>query len=474
MAADQGRPRSELDLSVPRRIHVVAAGGAGMSAIARVLAGSGHHVSGSDSSDGARLRSLAAIGVQTMVGHSAGNLGDAGDLDALVVSSAVGEDNVEVEQARRSGVPVYDRRRFLPLLADRQPLLSVSGTHGKTTTSSMLAVALRGAGVEISWLIGADVPALGSPAAYHPGPYLVLEADESDGSFLASPRAGAVVTNLEADHLEYWGDWEALRSGFVEFVEGTDGPVVLCADDPATAELASCRARDRIITYGTSGAADVRLGALDEGADHSSFQLHSAGRTREVTLGMPGRHNALNATGALALVDALGHDLDRAAQALASHSGVYRRFETLGRSGGVSVVDDYAHLPSEVEAILAAARSRSKGRLVVVYQPHRYSRTQALAGSFAASFVDADVVVITELYPAGEKARPGVSGRLVLDAVSAQHRGPVIWAADLDAAASAVLDLAQPGDTVLTVGAGDVRTVGEIVLGALDASGERQ
>ncbi len=457
------------DLDAFARVHVVAAGGAGMSAIARILVESGLEVSGSDEADGPRLRALAELGVRTAVGHSADAVEGA---DALVVSTAVGDDNVEVRSALERGIPVFRRREFLPLLAGRQPLLSVSGTHGKTTTSSMLAVGLAGAGVEVSWLIGAEVPALGAAAAHRDGPYLVLEADESDGSFLAAPRAGAMVTNLEADHLEFWGDWAALQEAFVEFVEGTDGPVVVCADDPGSAALARAATDGRVRTYGASVESDHRLTELRETPQGSSFTLASRGGSSEhrVSLAMPGAHNALNAAGALALIAELGHDVDRAAEALGSHTGVHRRFEKLGEACGVTVIDDYAHLPTEVEAALAAARSRTAGRVVAVFQPHRYSRTQALGASFGPSFDSADVVVVTELFAAGEEPRPGVSGRLVHEAVAAAHRGEVIWATDLHEAADAAAGVLRPGDTLVTVGAGNVREAGEAVLRSLEGS----
>lgn len=460
MAADAVPPLDE-----PRRIHIVAVGGAGMSAIARVLVEAGHDVSGSDAVAGPRLAPLAELGVHISVGHEAANVAG---VDAVVVSTAVSEDNVEVIAARKAGTGVFTRREFLPALARQQPLLSVSGTHGKTTTSSMLAVALRGAGVSISWLIGADVPALGAAAAHHDGPYLVLEADESDGSFLAEPRAGALVTNLESDHLEFWGDWEALRMAFVDFVAKTAGPVVLCADDPGSAGLLESAGRDDVITYGTTEDSDVRMVGLSEDRHGSHFDIVTVESTHRVSLPMPGRHNALNATGAIALVGALGHDVPAAIAALGSHSGVHRRFETRGISAGVEVLDDYAHLPTEVEATLGAAKSRASGRVVAVFQPHRYSRTQSLGTSFGGSFAAADVVVITEIFPAGEQPRPGVSGRVVHEAIESRHPGEVHWAETLQDAVELLLELLGPGDTLVTVGAGDVREVGDLVLGGLE------
>jgi UDP-N-acetylmuramate--alanine ligase len=359
-------------------------------------------------------------------------------------------------------------------MAACQPLLSVTGTHGKTTTSSMLAVALKATGPPISWLIGAPVPSLGSSAEYNEGPWMVLEADESDGSFMAGPREGAVVTNLEADHLEYWGDWDSLRRAFAEFVDGTDGPVVICADDPGSAVLAEAR-RDggANVTYGT-GDVDYAVADLRVSGRWSLFDLVAPSGRYPVRLLLPGRHNALNAAGALALVSELGLDLSSAIEGLTTHTGVQRRFERRGSAGGVEVVDDYAHLPSEVVAALEAGSASTEGRLVVVFQPHRYSRTQALWAEFAESFDAADVLVLTDIYPAGETAREGVSGKLIHDAVAARSRvlgsSPTpLWAPTLEEVAAMLDEVLVEGDLLMTVGAGDVRDVGDMVLAARGA-----
>lgn len=459
------------DLSRPRRVHVVAVGGAGMSAIAMVLAGAGHHVTGSDASESPNLEALRRAGIEVAVGHDARAVRGA---EVVVVSSAVPADNVEVEAALAAGLPVLSRREFLPAMAARQPLLSVTGTHGKTTTSSMLAVALRGTGTPISWLIGAPVPALGSAAEYNDGPWMVLEADESDGSFLAGPRAGAVVTNLEADHLEYWGDWDSLVGAFGEFVDGTGGPVALCADDPgAAALLEAARDGDRRVTYG-SGDVDYAMSDLHIDEGWSRFDLVSPAGRHPVRLRLPGRHNALNATGALALVSELGLDLGPAIEALEAHTGVHRRFDRRGSAAGVEVVDDYAHLPTEVAAALEAGSMAAKGRLVVVFQPHRYSRTQALWSEFAQCFGAADVLVLTDIYPAGEPPREGVSGKLIHDAVttrgSSKGASAVVWAPSLGDVARALEGILREGDLLMTVGAGDVRDIGDVVLEARGGS----
>jgi UDP-N-acetylmuramate--alanine ligase len=456
-------PGADLSLARPRRVHVVAAGGAGMSAIATVLAQQGHRVSGSDQVDSAALDRLRASGVDVHVGHDARYVGDA---ELVVVSTAVAEDNVEVVAARERGVPVLRRIDLLPQLAAAQPFLSVSGTHGKTTTTSMLATALVAAGVEPSYLIGAEVAALGGAAAHGNGDWFVIEADESDGSFLAGPRAAALVTNIEPDHLEFWGGWDQLRAGFERFLAETDGPRVVCADDP---EAAAIGRRVGAVGYGCSQDAAYRIEALELSARGSSFVLVHADDRVEVVVPAPGLHNALDAAGALAVVGELGVDLDAAAGGLASFTGAARRFERRGSAAGVEFVDDYAHLPTEVRAALAAGRSGGWPRVVAVFQPHRYSRTEALWEEFATAFDDADLLVLTEIYAAGEAPRPGVDGALLLDAV---HRArpalPLRWCPSLDDVVDTLAAELTAGDLCITVGAGDVTTVADRVIGRLE------
>ena len=461
-------PEPVVDLSHRRGVHVVAVGGAGMSAIATLLAEGGHRVTGSDAVDGPALPPLRALGVAVTVGHDAANVGGA---ELVVASTAVPDTNPEVQEARRRGIPVLRRREFLPAFAAAQPFLSVAGTHGKTTTSSMLAVALQGAGHDPSFLIGAPVPALGGAAGLRGGRWLVLEADESDASFLAGPRAGALLTNAEADHLEFWGGWEQLRAGFLRFLTETDGPTVVCADDPGAAALG---AEAGSLTYGRADGATYRIAGLDLGRAGSTFTLHgpgpgggASGVGVTVRLALPGAHNATNAAGALALVGGLGLDVGAAARALAAHTGLHRRFERRGEAGGVVVVDDYAHLPTEVRAALAAARGSGWDRVVVVFQPHRYSRTQALWREFGDAFGDADVLVLTDVYPAGEAPRPGVDGHLLVDAVREATGSEAVWAPSLDDVVDVLQALLRPGDLLMTVGAGDVRDVGDRVLSAI-------
>jgi len=443
-----------------------------MSAIATVLAQSGHSVSGSDAVDSPVLRNLERLGVKVQVGHAASAVVGA---EFVVASTAVPESNPELSAARDAGIPILRRRDLLPSFAQVQPFLSVAGTHGKTTTSSMLAVALQAAGENPSFIVGAEVAALSAAAGYHHGRWMVLEADESDGTFLAGPRDGALVTNLEPDHLEFWGGWDQLREGFVEFLANTSGPRLVCADDAGSAALANderAAAGRAISTYGVDPSATHRMVDLELGRGGSSFRLEGPAGGVRVDLAVPGQHNAVNAAGALALAVELGVDAEAAARGLALHSGVARRFEHRGEVGGITFIDDYAHLPTEVRAALAAGRSGGWERVVVVFQPHRYSRTEALGAEFGACFEDADVVVLTDIYPAGEAPRPGVTGRLVLDAaLEIDASADIRWADNLEAAAEVLATELRPGDICLSVGAGDVTTIADLVQERLGSSG---
>lgn len=458
MTAASARP-APLDLSSPRRVHVVAVGGAGMSGIATILAQQGHTVTGSDLVEGPALPGLRELGVRITIGHDP----EAVDgVDAVVVSTAVPADDPEIRRARERHVPVLSRRDLLPAFAAVQPFVSITGTHGKTTTSSMTAAVLRGVGADPSFLVGARVPVLGAAAGSGAGEWFVLEADESDGSFLSGPRAAGLVTNVEPDHLEFWGGWEQLCEGFATFLSETDGPTVVCADDPEALRLGSeVGARG----YGTHEGAAHRIVDLDLGPRGSTFTFRSRGQEAQVRLAVPGRHNALNAAGALAIASELGIDAAPAADALAAYTGVARRFEDRGSAAGVQLVDDYAHLPTEVQAALAAGRSGGWSRVVAVFQPHRYSRTQALWQEFAGAFSDADLLVLTDIYPAGEAPRPGVSGRLLLDAVLGEDPDAELrWCPTLDDVVELLAEELRPGDLCLSLGAGDVTTLADRLL----------
>ena len=444
------------DLTRPLVVHVVGVGGAGMSAIAEVLVAMGHRVSGSDLRGGPTTDRLAALGVDVAVGHDATNLPEGCDL--VAISTAIPPTNPEVVAAEEGDVPVVRRATVLAAIAATRATVAVAGTHGKTTTSSMLALVLVEAGLRPSFIIGGDVNEIGSGAAWDDGELFVVEADESDGTFLELPRHAAIVTNVEPDHLEHYGSWEGLREAFARFVADTPGPVVACVDDPGAAELVEGTGA---VTYGSDPSARHRLVGLTSSRVGCRFELTDGDAVLgEVRLPVPGEHNARNAAGAVAMAMALGAPFEAGATALGRFGGVARRFEHRGEVGGVTFVDDYAHLPTEVAAALAAARSGGWERVVCTFQPHRYSRTAALWQDFADAFDDADVLVVTGIYPAGETPRPGVTGKLVLDAVLAAH--PWRRAAWLPHRADVVAFLAQElrdGDLCLTLGAGDLTTL---------------
>ena len=413
-----GRP--EPDVSGRRRkFHVVGIGGAGMSAIATALVGLGHRVTGSDLKDSPVVDRSRALGIEVSIGHDASNVGDA---DSVALSTAIPKSNPELMEAERRGLEVLTRAEVLAAICGTKRTVAVAGSHGKTTTSSMLALILRHAGWNPSFIIGGDLNEVGSGAVWDDGEWLVVEADESDGTFLHLPREAAILTSVEPDHLEHWGGEQQLIEGFRQFLGGVTGPKVVCADDPGAAELA---AEVGATTYGRSPESEYLITGVELAAASATFQVEPRkGETLTVALPVPGLHNVLNAAGALTLAVELGVEPADAVAALARFGGVARRMEFRGERDGITFIDDYAHLPGEVECAIDAARNGQWNRVVVVFQPHRFSRTASLAPSFARSFDEADVVVITEIYPAGEAPRPGVTGKLVVDAVAAGAGGP--------------------------------------------------
>jgi UDP-N-acetylmuramate--alanine ligase len=446
----------DLDLSTPRALHVVGVGGAGMSGIAAVLTRMGHRVSGSDLKDSPAMARLRLLGVDARVGHRAEHLPAA--VDAVVCSSAIPPTNPEVAAALERGVPVLRRADALRALVATRRSVAVAGSHGKTTTSSMLALCLRAAGWHPSFLIGGDLHEVGSNAAYDDGEWLVVEADESDGTFLELAPDAAIVTNVAADHLDHYGTFDALVDAFARFLDGVAGPRVVGADDPVAARLAA--SRPEVKTFGWSSS-DYRLDDYTGGREGSRFRLHRGDEPLGVLeLPIPGRHNALNATAAAALALELGVGFDAVARALRGFGGVARRFQFRGDIGGVTLIDDYAHNPGKVAAVLRAAREGGWRHVVAVFQPHRYSRTATLWRDYADAFVDADQVVLTDIYGAEETPQPGVTGRLVLRAILDAHPAtPVTYLPRRDDVIEHALGLARPGDVLVTLGAGDLTTV---------------
>jgi UDP-N-acetylmuramate--alanine ligase len=454
-----------VDLRRPRRIHLVGVGGAGMSAIAEILHGTGHTVSGSDLTASRTLERLAGMGLRTFVGHAADQVGEA---EIVATSTAVPADNPEVVEARRRGLPVLRRAEILAAITRSWRTIAVAGTHGKTTTSAMLAAALQGSGLDPSFIVGGDLRDLGRGAAVGAGEFLVVEADESDGTFVELAAWAVVVTNVEPDHLEHYGGFNGLLDAFERFVDQPPGPRVVCVDDPGAAALAA--RVDGALTYGTDPGARYRIVDPLPTPAGITFTIDGPPGRFEVRLHQPGMHNARNATAAFATAVALGAAPAEVAAALTAFGGVGRRFEPRGSAAGVTFVDDYAHLPTEVAAAIAAARSLGPDRLVVVFQPHRYSRTEQLWRTFTDSFVGADLLVVTGVYPAGEAPRPGVSGRLIADDVAAAHpRAAVRYVEGLDDAARLLSGVLRPGDLCLTLGAGDLTQLPDRLAADLEA-----
>jgi UDP-N-acetylmuramate--alanine ligase len=444
-----------IDLDSPRRIHVVGVGGAGMSAIAVVLKAMGHTVTGSDQRDSTVLERIAAAGVVTKVGHDAQEVEG---VDAVAISTAIRDDNPAVVAANAQGIPVYRRAEVLAGICAQRATVAVAGTHGKTTTSSMLSLMLVEAQWHPSFIIGGEVNEIGGGAAWGDGEWFVVEADESDGTFLELPRKAAIITNVAPDHLEHYGGYDQLRDAFARFARETDGPVVV-GDAPDLAELTE--GATNIVTVGTDAASRYVIDNVERQRSNVRFTLrrgsHSALPYFVPTAGM---HNARNAAVAAAMALELGVPAEATQAALARFAGVARRFQFRGAQRGVDYVEDYAHLPDEVEVAIAAARDGGWDRVVVVFQPHRYSRTQQLAADFATSFDGADHVIVTDIYASGEAPRPGVTGRLVVDAVRAARPDlGVTWLPGRSDLAPHLAGIMRPGELCLLLSAGDLTSV---------------
>ncbi|WP_125615631.1 UDP-N-acetylmuramate--L-alanine ligase [Specibacter cremeus] len=461
------------------RVHFIGIGGAGMSAIARILAARGVPVSGSDAKASPILDELAGLGARIHAGHDAAHVAGA---DTVVVSTAIRETNPELAAARAAGLRVLHRSQALAAAMADDRVVAVAGTHGKTTTTSMITVLLREAGIDASFAVGGTVRALGVNGRAGSADVFVAEADESDASFLNYRPRIAVVTNVEPDHLDHYGTAEAVYRAFDEFVTllPAGGLLVACADDPGALALAgtASAAGIRTRTYGYAADADVRISAgaaasarAGDPAAHATltFTREAGSPSVALDLHVPGEHNVRNAAAAVAVAVELGVPAADAAAALGAFTGAARRFEAKGERRGVRVYDDYAHHPTEVAAALRAAREVAAGhRVHVLFQPHLFSRTREFAAEFAAALDLADVVAVLDIYPAREDPIPGVTSELVTDALTV----PLGYAPDAAAAVRALADGAVSGDIILTVGAGDVTAFGADLLEALTRPGD--
>ena len=456
------------DLRPIRHVHIVGIGGAAMSGLGHILLTDGHRVTGSDLSEGPELAQLRAAGATVWSGHDAAHIAGAG---LVAISTAVRQSNPEVVAAIANAVPLAGRPAMMEAISSRKRTVAISGTHGKTTTSAMATVALDAAGFAPSFLVGARLPQLGRGVRWVPGPWFVAEADESDSSFLRFRAEAAIVTNLEEDHLDFHETMENLEAAFDTFLDQAATARVVCADDAGARRLAARHAGS--VTYGTADDADYRIANYERLGLGARFDVEAPGGERfEVRLQTGGIHNARNATAVLAMGAALGAEERLVLDGLAGFRGVERRFEFRGVANGVTFVDDYAHLPAKVAATLQAARAAAEDagwkRIVVVFQPHRFTRVRSLGKDFADSFVCADLVVVTPIYAAGQDPIPGVTSRVVSDAIRARHpESNVVDADDREGLIGYLMAELLPGDLCLTLNAGDLTALPDELLARL-------
>ncbi len=449
------------DLSTIRRIHMIGIGGAGMRNLAKLLIARGIEVTGSDLKESKGLLELRELGAGVSVGHAAEQVGEP---DAVAISSAILERNVELAAARRRGLPVWARAQVLGAAARGKRAIAVAGTHGKTTTTAMTALILEHAGLDPTFVVGGEPNETGSGARSGRGDLFVAEADESDGSFLLLRPDVGIITNVELDHVDFYpGGLAEIEAAFATFADASER-VVVCADDPGAMRVASATARP-VVTYGTAAGSDVLLLVGSVGPGGAEGELRDGDEAAQLRLAVDGEHNLLNAAAAAAAARLVGVPLAVAAKALASFRGVHRRFEHRGSARGADFYDDYGHVPTELAVTLQVARRTSPRRLVAVFQPHRYSRTQALWRELGESLVEADVVVVTDVYGADQDPIPGVTGKLVVDGIS--EKSPRKRVAYLPHRSDVVRFLereVREGDLVVTMGCGDVWMLGDAAL----------
>lgn len=432
-----------------------------MSALASLLLESGVEVSGSDLKESGALERLRALGARVVVGHEAANVGEA---DVVCYSTAIPASNVELVAARARGLTVLSRAELLVALTEGRRVIAVSGTHGKTTTTAMIAFALVRAGLQASYVIGAELNEAGASGHYGASDLMVVEADESDGTFLRLNPEIAVVTNVEPDHLDFYGSFEALEQAFADYLDGSRQPPVVCLEDPIAGRLARTR---EVIGYGFGDQAEYQIRNLVLSPESSAFELfRQRRRLGSIELAVLGVHNVLNATAAVATAIAVGAEFEQVARALSRYLGVARRFQRRRVIDSVRVIDDYAHLPAEIRSTLAAARQLGARRIVAVFQPHRYSRTRLLAHDLGRSLASADLAIVTDVYPAGEEPIPGVTGELVWQAATEVLGDRALYCPERPRLASLVRSLLEPEDVCLTLGAGDITMLeSELVAG---------
>ena len=448
------------------KIHFVGIGGIGMSGIAEVLANLDYEVSGSDLRESEITRRLATLGCTVSYGHRSENLSD---VDVVVTSTAVHRDNPEVVEAYRRKIPVIPRAEMLAELMRMKYGVAIAGTHGKTTTTSMVATVLSHGDIDPTVVIGGRLDSIGSNAKLGQGDYLVAEADESDGSFLKLSPTIAVVTNVDADHMDFYQDLDEIRDTFVDFINKVPfyGLVVLCLDDENLQGLIP-QVEKRLITYGLTSQADFRASDIVHQGDRTRFNVHFRDEELgQIKIRMPGRHNVLNALAAVAVGMELDLPFATISEGFEDFGGVQRRFQVKGEVNEIMVVDDYGHHPVEIKATLAAARSGWDRRVFAVFQPHRYSRTQALFDDFVTAFYQADQIAVMDIYAAGEEPIEGACAQALAEGISGHGHKSCAYTGDAEATLEHLLKQVQPGDIVITLGAGNIWQVGEALLQGL-------
>jgi UDP-N-acetylmuramate--alanine ligase len=449
-----------------RKVHFVGIGGIGMSGIAEILISQGYNITGSDIAESDTTRRLSSLGAKIFYGHAESNLDSA---DVVVVSSAIDEKNPEIQAARRTKTPIIQRAEMLGELMKMKTSIAIAGTHGKTSTTSMIATIVQHSGLDPTIIIGGKVDALGGNAKLGKGDFLVAEADESDKSFLHLPSTICIVTNIDNDHLNNYGTIQNIKDAFVDFVNRIPfyGRAILCQDDENVKSILS-RLKKPFLTYGFSPQADLQARAIHVESFGSTFEVWQAERKLgSARCNVPGRHNVLNSLAAIAAGMEIGLSFDQASTGLAQFKGVRRRFELKGEKGGVKIFDDYGHHPTEIRATLAAARSAWRGRIVTLFQPHRYSRTQDCYEDFVRAFDDADQVFVADIYAAGEEPIPGISAEKLAEDIRQNGHKSVEFVGEGKLAAEKIKGKLQSGDLFLTLGAGNVYVAGEKLLGLL-------
>lgn len=443
-------------------VHFIGIGGIGMSGIAEVLHNLGHRVQGSDQADGANVQRLRDKGIPVFVGHQADNLGDA---EVVVVSTAIKKNNPELIAAREKSLPIVRRAEMLAELMRFRNAIAIGGTHGKTTTTSMIATLLEAGGLDPTVINGGIINAYGTNARMGEGEWMVVEADESDGTFLKLPADVAVVTNIDPEHLDHYGNFDAVRAAFRQFVENVPfyGFGVLCIDHPEVQSLVGKIEDRKIVTYGENPQADARFSNVRMEGTRSIFDVEirrrRTGRVfsfKDLSLPMPGRHNISNATAAIAVANRLGISEEGIRKGLASFGGVKRRFTLTGTWNGVSVFDDYGHHPVEIKAVLKAARESCQGRVIAVHQPHRYTRLSSLFEDFVTCFNDADSIILAPVYAAGEEPIEGATSEVLVSRIKAGGHRDARYMETPAELAGIIAGIAKPGDFVVLLGAGNI------------------